>query len=91
LISQFSHIGQFRRRSQAINYPEHESFLIALIMVDAAEWHEQLHYLSGTEAIVDDFENWGYTIYRTAHGPSTNQRRRARDTAFAANVGGSYQ
>tara|TARA_R110002003_G_scaffold118_6_gene10554 strand:- start:478 stop:1092 length:615 start_codon:yes stop_codon:yes gene_type:complete len=43
-------------------------------MVDAAEWHEQLRYLSETVAIVDDFRNWGYTIYRTAYGPSTDQR-----------------
>jgi hypothetical protein len=43
-------------------------------MVDAAEWHEQLHYLSETVAILDDFRNWGYTIYRTAYGPSTDQR-----------------
>jgi hypothetical protein len=42
--------------------------------VGLSEWHEQLRYLSETEAIVDDFRNWGYTIYRTAYGPSTDQR-----------------
>ncbi|KAH7093222.1 hypothetical protein FB567DRAFT_170067 [Paraphoma chrysanthemicola] len=43
-------------------------------MVDAAKWHEELRYVSETGAIVDDFRNWGYTIYRTAYGPSTDQR-----------------
>jgi hypothetical protein len=43
-------------------------------MVDAADWHEQLRYLSETVAIVDDFRNWGFTIYRTAYGPSTDQQ-----------------
>jgi hypothetical protein len=43
-------------------------------MIDAAEWHEQLRYLSVTVAIFDDFRNWDYTIYRTAYGASTDQR-----------------
>jgi hypothetical protein len=43
-------------------------------MVDAAEWHEQLRYLSETVPIVDDFRNWGYTIYRTAYRLSTDLR-----------------
>ncbi|KAH7377903.1 hypothetical protein BKA66DRAFT_443151 [Pyrenochaeta sp. MPI-SDFR-AT-0127] len=54
--------------------PEVELVLIAPIMVDAADWHERLRCLSETVAIVDDFRNWGYTIYRTAYGPSTDQR-----------------
>jgi hypothetical protein len=37
-------------------------------MADAAQWHEKLRYLSETVAIVDDFRNWGFTIYRTAYG-----------------------
>ncbi|KAF2820808.1 hypothetical protein CC86DRAFT_332805 [Ophiobolus disseminans] len=58
-------------------------------MVDAAEWHEQLRYLSETVAIVDDFRNWGYTIYRTAYGPSTDERwqqllDKIRTQAYAA-------
>jgi hypothetical protein len=64
---------RFRRRSQAINNPEPKSLLVAQIMVDTAGWHEKLR-ISNTEAIVDDFRNWGYTIYRTAYGPSTDQR-----------------
>ncbi|OAK94636.1 hypothetical protein IQ06DRAFT_298158 [Phaeosphaeriaceae sp. SRC1lsM3a] len=40
-------------------------------MVDAAEWHKKLCYLSEN---LDDFRNWGFTIYRTAYGPSTDQR-----------------
>jgi hypothetical protein len=43
-------------------------------MVDAVHWHEKLRYLSETVAIVDDFRNWGFTIYRTAYGPSTDQQ-----------------
>jgi hypothetical protein len=43
-------------------------------MVDATEWHEKLRYLSKTVEIVDEFRNWGFTIYRTAYGPSTDQR-----------------
>jgi hypothetical protein len=42
------------RAAPALNLP-----LIAPIMVDAAEWHEQLRYLSETVPIVDDFRNWG--------------------------------
>jgi hypothetical protein len=43
-------------------------------MVDAAQWHEQLRYFSETVPIVDNFRNWGYTVYRTAYGLSTDQR-----------------
>jgi hypothetical protein len=45
-------------------------------MEEAAGWHERLRCEppADTVAIVDDFHNWGYTIYRTAYGPSTDQR-----------------
>ncbi|KAH6639117.1 hypothetical protein C7974DRAFT_126550 [Boeremia exigua] len=60
-------------------------------MVNAAEWHEQLRYVSETVAIVDDFRNWGYTIYRTAYGPSTDQQwqqllEKIRTQAYAATL-----
>jgi hypothetical protein len=58
-------------------------------MVDATEWHEQLRYLSETVPIVDDFRNWGYTIYRTAYRPSTDQQwqqllKKIQTQAYAA-------
>jgi hypothetical protein len=45
-------------------------------MEEAAGWHERLRCEPPADivAIVDDFHNWGYTIYRTAYGPSTDQR-----------------
>jgi hypothetical protein len=73
-----TNLGKERQRSisnnRALPYPELESAFIAPNMVDAAEWHEQLRYLSETVAIVDDFRNWGFTIYRTADGSLTDQR-----------------
>ncbi|KAH7093807.1 hypothetical protein FB567DRAFT_516106 [Paraphoma chrysanthemicola] len=45
-------------------------------MDEATGWRERLRCESDTDtaAIVDDFHNWGYTIYRTTYGPSTDQR-----------------
>jgi hypothetical protein len=48
--------------------------LLLPIMNDAGHWHERFRYDSDTIAPVDDFPDWGYTIYRTAYGPSTDQR-----------------
>lgn len=42
---------------------------------DPAAWLEALRYSSGdTLEVLDDFRNWGFTIYRTAYGPLTNER-----------------
>jgi hypothetical protein len=43
-------------------------------MATAARWLEQLRYLSETVAVVDRFRHWGYTIYRTGYGPSSDQQ-----------------
>lgn len=70
-------LGEERQRSisnnRALPYPEPVPALIAPSMVNAAEWHGQLRHLSETVAIVDDFLNWGFTIYRTAYGSSPDQ------------------
>ncbi|KAH7089819.1 hypothetical protein FB567DRAFT_578359 [Paraphoma chrysanthemicola] len=41
-------------------------------MAAAARWLEGLRYLSETVAVVDRFRHWGYTIYRTGYGPSSD-------------------
>jgi len=41
----------------------------------AAKWHESLRYDSDTIEPVDDFRNWGFTIYRTACGPPSTEEQ----------------
>jgi len=44
------------------------------LMEGAARWHESLRYDSYSIALSEDFRNWGFTIYRTAYGPSTDEQ-----------------
>jgi hypothetical protein len=60
-------------------------------MDEVAGWHERPRCESDTVAIVDDFHNWGYTIYRTAYGPLTDQRwqqllKKLQTQAYAATI-----
>jgi hypothetical protein len=61
-------------------------------MEGAARWHESLRYDSDSIALVDDFRNWGFTIYRTAYRSSADERwqqllEKIQAQAYAATLG----
>jgi hypothetical protein len=41
---------------------------------DLGEWLSQLHPIIDGEVYEDRHREWGFTIYRTVHGPSTDQQ-----------------
>ncbi|KAH7396746.1 hypothetical protein DE146DRAFT_657596 [Phaeosphaeria sp. MPI-PUGE-AT-0046c] len=43
-------------------------------MDTAAEWLRELHYPSDIDGQADLIRSWGFTIYRTAYGPSSEQQ-----------------
>jgi len=43
-------------------------------MATAARWLGDFRYPSEDVPVVDHFRHWGYTIYRTSYGPSSDQQ-----------------
>jgi hypothetical protein len=47
---------------------------ITPLMSPAVRWLKELRYLSETAALLDCFRHWGFTVYRTGYGPSSDQQ-----------------